>query len=414
MVIKIGNGWRTGFIFATIMGMLGCLFLSRAGLSIFLILFLVGTMWHKNFLKQCSFFLHSPVLVGIAFLFLVPFVSGLWSSDGQEWLDAMRIKLPLLFLPLAFAGRWQLSNKQWLFIASFFLALLIASTCWSFLQYLQNMTAIHQGYLSAKVLATPLQNDHVRYSWLVSIGVLLCLVLTKDASKRGTTLLWFLVFWFALYLHLLSARTGLASLYLIFFFYIIWLWRRKREKIIIIGIMLSIILLPILALIFLPTFQNRIKYFVYDYSYIKTNTYLPGSNDGSRMLSLKGGWSVLKNNPGGVGRGDVYAKVDEWYTENVPQIKNEDRLYPASEWLMYGAAAGWIGVILFTVSMLIPFLFPPAANRIFWIGLNATAAFSLAFDIGLEVQFGVFLYSFIILWWWKWFSSQSKAGVYES
>ena len=24
------------------------------------------------------------------------------------------------------------------------------------------------------------------------------------------------------------------------------------------------------------------------------------------------------------------------------------------------------------------------------------------FDIGLEVQFGIFIYSFIVLWWWKW------------
>jgi len=27
---------------------------------------------------------------------------------------------------------------------------------------------------------------------------------------------------------------------------------------------------------------------------------------------------------------------------------------------------------------------------------------SLLFDIGLEVQFGVFIYSFVVLWCWKW------------
>jgi len=32
-------------------------------------------------------------------------------------------------------------------------------------------------------------------------------------------------------------------------------------------------------------------------------------------------------------------------------------------------------------------------------------AFSLLFDIGLEAQFGVFIYAFMLLWWWKWLST---------
>ena len=51
--------------------------------------------------------------------------------------------------------------------------------------------------------------------------------------------------------------------------------------------------------------------------------------------------------------------------------------------------------------MLIHFLIK-MENKLLWWLLNGTAAFSFLFDIGLEVQFGVFIYSFIILWWWKW------------
>jgi hypothetical protein len=36
--------------------------------------------------------------------------------------------------------------------------------------------------------------------------------------------------------------------------------------------------------------------------------------------------------------------------------------------------------------------------------INITAGFSLLFDIGLEVQFGVFVYSFIVLWLYQWLS----------
>ena len=86
-------------------------------------------------------------------------------------------------------------------------------------------------------------------------------------------------------------------------------------------------------------------------------------------------------------------------------MKEQDKVYPASEWLMYGAGAGLPGFIVFTVCMLIPFLTRVRHQLPWWI-LNAGAAFSFLFDIGLEVQFGVFIYAFIVLWWWKWMKEE--------
>jgi hypothetical protein len=63
------------------------------------------------------------------------------------------------------------------------------------------------------------------------------------------------------------------------------------------------------------------------------------------------------------------------------------------------------GIIVFACIMIIPF-FISIKNRLVWIMLNATVAFSFLFDIGLEVQFGIFIYSFIVLWWWKWLNAK--------
>ena len=41
-------------------------------------------------------------------------------------------------------------------------------------------------------------------------------------------------------------------------------------------------------------------------------------------------------------------------------------------------------------------------KNIFWISLNIFIAFSYLFDIGLEVQYGVFIHAFMLLWWYKW------------
>ena len=168
-------------------------------------------------------------------------------------------------------------------------------------------------------------------------------------------------------------------------------------------LILLLMALPLIAYKTLPTFQNRVKYILYDKSYFEKSNYLPGSTDGARIISLKAGWNVMNQQPfSGVGFGDVLKKAKQWYGENYPQMIEADKIYPSSEWLMYGAALGWPGFLIFSFVMFIPFLIK-TGNRLMWWLLNGTAAFSFLFDIGLEVQFGVFIYTFIILWWWKCF-----------
>jgi O-antigen ligase len=167
-----------------------------------------------------------------------------------------------------------------------------------------------------------------------------------------------------------------------------------------------IIAMPIAAWLLFPTFQNRIRYNFYDLSNIQENKYVPGANDGNRVLSLKAGWNVLQQHPFGVG-GDVVQETFEWYGRNVPQMSESEKLFPSSEPLMYGGFAGWVGLFMFITIMLLPFFERVKKNYPFWLLLNFIMAFSFLFDIGLEAQFGVFIYAFIVLWWWKWFNTSS-------
>jgi hypothetical protein len=82
-------------------------------------------------------------------------------------------------------------------------------------------------------------------------------------------------------------------------------------------------------------------------------------------------------------------------------MRESDRILPSSEWMIYGSGSGWPGLLLFTLAMLIPF-FIRMPDKLLWWLLNATAAFSFIFDIGLEVQFGVFIYAFLILCCHRW------------
>lgn len=377
-------------------------FISRGVLSVSVILAVCLLVLHPHFFAQVKTFARTPFLVSLALLFFIPFVSGLWSDDLSKWSDVVRIKLPLLFLPLAFAGNWNLSSGQWLWLAALFLLCVFGGCVRSLVYYAQHAAQVHEGYLRAKILLTPLADDHVRFSWLVSVAVVLCFWLLKRATaKRERIVLFFGAAFFIAYLHVLSARTGLLSLYLFLILYAGALLLRAQARRTAVFILCAAVVLPLLAYVALPTFKARLRYNLYDLSFVRQAEYLPGSSDGARTLSLKAGWHVLVQNPWGAGAGNLQEEGDKWYAANVPQVLPSDKFYFSSEWLVYGAFAGWIGLVLFSVVMLLPF-FTKVRDKIFWCGFHAASVFSFLFDMGLEVQYGVFLYVFIACCWWKW------------
>lgn len=404
------NARREQFLFYSMIAMLAALFISRAMLSVFTILFIILSFLHRDIKTHFRNFISSPLLWSMSLLFVLPFLSGLWSEDKQEWLQIVRIKLPLFFLPLSFAGPFSFSRKQWNLLAYIFIGLITAATLWSMFEYSLDVQAINKSYLKAKSIITPLENDRVRFSWLIAIAILLS---GKTGwhfiyLKKGIAWLWIaLILWLIIFLHILAVRIGLIVFYVIAITATIWLIIKKIKRNYAIVALLSLFILPYIAYRVLPSFHNRVDYFIYDYSYFKEIHYLPGGNDALRVISLTAGWNVLNKNPAmGVGAGDVFTETKKWYIAQYPQMQPADMLYPSSNWLLYGDACGWPGLILFACIMSVPF-FIPRRHRTVWLLLNFATAFSLLFDVGLEVQFGVFIYSFIVLWWWKWLSPEN-------
>jgi len=397
--------WRTNIIFYCIIVMMVSLFVSRVALSASLIVFVAICFFHSDIKEHIRHFISSPVLWGMSLLFILPLLSGLWSEDKKEWLDALRIKLPLLVLPLAFASPFTFSIKQWRALVIIFIGLVSAGTIWSMFHYVPNMDMVNEGYLSAKTMITPLGNDHVRFSWLVSISILLSGWLWRR-NKDQQGILWVLVLivcWLTIYLHILAARTGLLCFYVILLATVWWMIFKKTKPAQGLGLFALIIALPLAAWFALPTFRNKVKYFQYDFEYLKDAHYLPGGNDATRVISLKAGWNVMADHATkGVGFGDIFTETGKWYDVNYSRMQQRDKILPSSEWLIYGTGCGIPGLLIFTLVLLIPFLVKGKNNKQWWL-LNGLVVLSFLFDIGLEVQFGVFIYSFIVLLGWKWF-----------
>lgn len=407
--------YRNTILWICCIVMLCALYFSRAALSIAMISFVAASFFHNRRKAQLRCFFKTPLLWSMSLLLLLPLLSGVWSADKAQWMDIIRIKLPLFFLPLAFASSFSFSKRQWNVLAFLFLLLVAGGSVWSFYHYTQNTHAINDGYLKAKSLITPLQNDHVRFSWMVCLSALLSIFLFfKNKTYKYRWLFLVVAAWFVFYMHLLAARTGLLSFYLCVLIGGVYLIFKKNNLRYGLPFLAILFLLPVIAWFALPSFKNRVKYMLYDFEYFKNANYLPGGNDAMRIISIKAGWATMNEHPlTGVGFGDIMNKTNEWYEAHYPQMIDKDKILPASEWMMYGAGMGWMGLLIFSIVMLIPF-FVSVSEKLAWWLVNATAAFSFMADIGLEVQTGVFLYSFIILCCWKWWSVSSSTKITET
>lgn len=404
---KVQNDWRSHVIFWVMVSMLAGLFLPRVVLSASTILFILVAFIHNQHREQFKKFFSDPLLLAMSVLFFIPLLSGLWSEDKEKWMDIIRNKLPLLFFPLAFAAPMKIGEARWIKLAWIFLIMVFAATAWSTWQYIKDYKAIEESYLRAKSILTPLEDDHIRFSWIVSTTALLSVwmlfIKAFYKNKTGRIILFILLTWFVIYLHMLSARTGLLTLYAMIFFASTW-WVVKKAKFLSAALaIIALTALPVIAYLVFPTFRNRISYIKYDASFYSRSVYLEGTTDGNRYFSIKAGIDVLNAHPlTGVGFGDIRNETNGWFKQHVPQMLESDKLLPSSEWLIYGVGAGWPGLIIFTIIMFIPFFIKMQRFRLPWFLLNLSLFLSFIFDIGLEVQYGVFLFSFIILWWYKW------------
>jgi hypothetical protein len=129
MVIGIERISRQQLILLVLLTMLAGLFFSRVLLSVSMIVFMGATCFHKKILHQIRNCFRQNFFIGLAFLFFIPFISGLWSTDLREWLHVVRIKVPLLFylLLLREAGNYQAGNGAPFFTFFFRLYLVVVA-----------------------------------------------------------------------------------------------------------------------------------------------------------------------------------------------------------------------------------------------------------------------------------------------
>jgi hypothetical protein len=387
MEIFLKNNRKQTLLFTLVLLQIASLLLGRAALSIIsagMVLPVFFTTVNRQEIKK--------LLFASALIIMPVLISGLWSDDKALWWQAFSVKIPLItigtgLLAIGLNAR-QLKQLIWLLNG-----IILAGCIWSLFQFINDKEAITRSYLVAKVMPTILDDDHIRFSWLVTLGIILLswqLAIRSNKSEKiiGAVVIVVLI----LFLHLLASKTGLLCLYasiVCMIFYFLFKAQSRKQGLILLVVIVSI---AFTAYRLFPTLHNRVQYVLYDFGNYSGGKFENGSSDGARILSMKAGWFIAKQHPlKGVGFGDLKQSINDWHQLNHPISLDYERFNPTNEWLIYAAASGLLGMLLFSFGLILLIqLFTP--GNIFAFCLIISLVLPLITDDSLEGQYGVAIF----------------------
>lgn len=337
-----------------------------------------------------------PALAIIGVLFLIVLFSGIQGGDMSYWLGRLRIKIPLLVVPLMFImfPRFQTKEVHGLY---YLLIIWMSLMCLGIgINYWWQADAINELIKQGQPMPTP--GNHIRFSVLLAYAIISGTYLYGKVDKwryrwEKKLLLALLIFLF-LFLHFLSVRTGLVVLYTAGLF-MGFRYAITSGKYWIGAVVLTILLLmPLIAFYTVPSFRAKVEYMSYD-RWMHEHEMGALYADSGRITSLKVGYQIFREQPVlGIGIGHIQQEVNRIFQTQYPDLPNP--LMPHNQLLYVLATTGILGLLLFSVAYIYPFYYQN--NYLHPMMMASFIVFSvlILLEHNLENSGGIAFYTFFL------------------
>jgi O-antigen ligase len=203
----------------------------------------------------------------------------------------------------------------------------------------------------------------------------------------------------AVYLHILAARSGLVALYV---FAAGWGFYTgmKRSKLLGVGIVAAILLVAVLGIIYVPTLKARFGYLSYTYIIYSEGQRNGNYSDMGRAISYSIAGRIISHRAlTGVGAGDMLTEMKQVYQTSYPDVAEAQQLLPHNQFLVVWLGCGIVALVLYVIWWLAPVWRIKLDRDGFYVFMVWLILFlPLIIEPMLEVQFGVFVYVFFLLW----------------
>ena len=330
------------------------------GLSVLLILIASCINWstlrlREDLLIRFKQVYWNPVYLSLSLIWWVVLLHPIWTGSLDQIDRDLLLKLPYLALPIAFGVMPSLSHA-WIFWFIKGMQVIVLSFCVIILVgYFANVDYALGNLESGKSIQMP--GSHIRTSLLISLCILWSIIILWKyryiLPKANIVFGCISVLFLFVVIHVFAVKSGLVTTYLGIGAFILWsLWVPEYRKWSLIS-MFFVILIPIVSYHFIPSFQKKIEYTLYDWEHLGQME-IQTLSDVERWNSIEVGWYLFKEKPiTGVGYAQLGESMKAAY-QSITKIDHYDKK-PHNQWLYTLTAIGIVGALFVFPGLLFPY-----------------------------------------------------------
>lgn len=326
-------------------------------------------------------------------LFLFHLLGLLYTSNFTYALKDLKIKLPIFFFPIVFIASPSLSVKEFRSILKVLLITALLSSIYGLYYYLRyfQVTFFELREMSQFI-------SHIRLSLLNTIAAFAAfyLLAKNNWRKFSYTNLYYLMagIWLFIFNGIMGARMGLVVFFILLLLGSIFLVIRHKKIWLAAVLLISMIALPILSYLTLPSIKMRTHEVVYELQSYQLNQDPNGKSIAQRFVYWNIAWDIFKTAPLiGIGTGDVADAFNSYYLTHPNLLQQQYQHRAHNQWLTILLTFGIIGLLLFMLVVFYPLFYKRKYLDYFYIVFFIAFALSMLTEDTLETQAGVTFYA---------------------
>ena len=229
----------------------------------------LSAMTDRGFKAKISRFWHNKAAVLLVAFYLMHVIGLLWTSDFQYALKDLRVKLPILVMPLVLSSMEPLDRKRFNFVMLVYVLSVFIATQFSFVSYLRH------DYDDVREISHFI--SHIRFclNIVFSMAVIGYYLYRRRVSKsKGVPafgpkavldhfLMWFLLLWFAYMIFIFESLSGyviLAAVAIVSAVYAFLQWKKSRAWHIAVGaVALTVLIVGVVLVVHLVKPMLRVE-----------------------------------------------------------------------------------------------------------------------------------------------------------
>lgn len=379
--------------FYLICGVIIGVFFSPAINSISTGLLLLNWLVEGKFRTKWNALKNNKAVWTIIAIFLIHILGLLYTSNFQYALKDLRIKLPILILPVVFASSAKISMDDFLVLLKVLVFTALASSLYSFYIYLR-----YYGNVIVELRAISTIISHIRLSLLNCLAAFACFYLIfKNNYKKATLInvVWFLIAaWLFIFNGILGARMGILVFLVLIILGVFYISIKKKKLWLSLILITAALSLPFISYYGIKSVKMRVDEGINELRNYQHGGDPSGQSISQRFVFWEIGYHIFKKSPLiGIGTGDVADEYKKFYAQNdVIDKKFQHRAH--NQYLTILLTFGIIGFVVFMIGVIYPLFWNRKYLDYFYVVFIVSFLLSMTMEDTIETQAGVTFYAF--------------------